>query len=71
LAVSENFGTSPGGKDDMFVFDVDVDNKIINQKRFSDCMIDGVKCGAVDVRCDVNGNVWPPAMPSAMRVIAA
>jgi hypothetical protein len=41
------------------VFDVDVD------------MIDGVKCGAVEVRCDVNGNVWPPAMPSAMRAIAA
>jgi hypothetical protein len=34
-------------------------------------MIDGVKCGAVDMRCDVNGNVWPPAVPSAVRAIEA
>jgi hypothetical protein len=30
LAISETFGTGPGGKDDMFVFDVDVGNKITN-----------------------------------------
>ncbi len=29
-----------------------------NGKRFSDFMIDGVKCGPDGVRCDVNGNVW-------------
>jgi len=50
--------TGPGGKGDMFVFDVGADNKLTNQKRFSDFTIDGVKCGPDGVRCDVNGNVW-------------
>ena len=50
--------TGPGGKGDMSVFDVGADNKLTNQKRFSDFMIDGVKCGPDGVRCDVNGNVW-------------
>ena len=42
----------------MFVFDVGTDNKLTNHKRFSDFMVDGVKCGPDGVRCDVNGNVW-------------
>jgi gluconolactonase len=50
--------TGPGGKGDMFVFDVGADNKLSNGKRFSDFMVDGVKCGPDGVRCDVNGNVW-------------
>ena len=50
--------TGPGGKGDMFVFDVGTDNKVSNQKRFSDFMVDGVKCGPDGMRCDVNGNVW-------------
>jgi gluconolactonase len=50
--------TGPGGKGDVFVFDVGADNKLTNQKRFSDFMIDGVSCGPDGVRCDVNGNVW-------------
>src|SRR5207237_3010573 len=37
--------TGPGGKGDVFVFDVGADNKLSNQKRFSDFMIDGVACG--------------------------
>src|SRR5262247_1597013 len=37
--------TGPGGKRDMHVFDVGSDNKLSNQKLFSDFMIDGVKCG--------------------------
>ncbi len=48
----------PGGKGDMYVFDVGADNKLSNQKLFSDCMIDGVKCGPDGVRCDVDGNLW-------------
>lgn len=40
------------------VFDVGADNKLSNGKRFSDFMIDGVKCGPDGIRCDVNGNVW-------------
>ena len=50
--------TGPGGKGDIHVFDVGSDNKLSNQKLFSDCMVDGVKCGPDGVRCDVNGNVW-------------
>jgi gluconolactonase len=50
--------TGAGGKGDMFVFDVGTDNKLSNHKRFSDFMVDGVKCGPDGVRCDVNGNVW-------------
>ncbi len=50
--------TGPGGKGDMYVFDVGADNKLSNQKLFSDFMIDGVKCGPDGVRCDVDGNLW-------------
>jgi hypothetical protein len=42
----------------MYVFDVGADNKLSNQKLFSDFIIDGVNCGPDGVRCDVNGNVW-------------
>ena len=48
----------PGGKGEVFVFDVGSDNKLSNQKLFSDFMINGVKCGPDGLRCDVNGNVW-------------
>jgi gluconolactonase len=50
--------TGPGGKGDMFVFDVSADNKVSNGKQFSDFMVGSVKCGPDGVRCDVNGNVW-------------
>jgi len=50
--------TGPGGKGDMHVFEVGSDNKLSNQKLFSDFMIDGVKCAPDGVRCDVDGNVW-------------
>ena len=50
--------TGPGGKGDMHVFDVGSDNKLSNQKLFSDFMVDGVKCGPDGARCDVDGNVW-------------
>ncbi|MGH8733226.1 MAG: SMP-30/gluconolactonase/LRE family protein, partial [Burkholderiales bacterium] len=48
----------PGGKGDMHVFDVGADNKLSNQKLFTDFMVDGVKCGPDGVRADVNGNLW-------------
>jgi len=48
----------PGGKGDMHVFDVGTDNKLSNQKLFTDFMIDGVKCGPDGVRVDVDGNLW-------------
>jgi gluconolactonase len=47
-----------GGKGVIFVFDVTSDKKLTNQKLFSDCVIDGVKCGPDGMRCDVEGNVW-------------
>lgn len=50
--------TGPGGKDVVFVFDVGTDNKVSNGKVFTDCMIDGIKCGPDGLRTDVNGNLW-------------
>ena len=50
--------TIGGGKGEIYSFDVGADNKLSNHKLFSDCMIDGVKCGPDGVRCDVEGNVW-------------
>jgi len=50
--------TGPGGKGDMYAFDVSSDNKVSNRKLFSDFMVEGVKCGPDGARCDVNGNLW-------------
>jgi gluconolactonase len=50
-------GPAPG-KGDMHVLDVGADNKLSNQKIFTDFMVDGVKCGPDGVRSDVNGNLW-------------
>src|SRR6516165_2637766 len=50
--------TGSGGKRDMHVFDVGSDNKLSNQKLFTDFMVDGVKCGPDGARCDVDGNLW-------------
>ena len=48
----------PGGKGDMYVFDVGSDNKLTNGKLFSSFMVNGVKCGPDGVRADVDGNLW-------------
>jgi len=50
--------TGPGGKGEVYAFDVGTDNKLSNRKLFSDFMIDAVKCAPDGVRCDVNGNLW-------------
>ncbi len=50
--------TGPGGKGDIHAFDVGADNKLSNQKLFSNCVIDGVNCGPDGMRCDVEGNLW-------------
>ncbi len=47
-----------GGKGDVHVFDVGADNTLSGGRLFTDCMVDGVKCGPDGVRCDVEGNVW-------------
>lgn len=48
----------PGGKGEIYVFDVGTDNRLSNRRLFSDCVIDGVKCGPDGLRCDVDGNLW-------------
>jgi gluconolactonase len=50
--------TGPGGKGEMYVFDVGTDGKATNGKLFSNFMVDGVKCGPDGVRADVEGNLW-------------
>ena len=50
--------TGPGGKGDIYVFDVGTDNKPTNGKLFTDFMIDGIKCGPDGIRADVYGNLW-------------
>ena len=48
----------PGGTGNLFAFDVTADNRCVNQRLFSDFMINGVKCGPDGVRADVFGNLW-------------
>jgi gluconolactonase len=50
--------TGPGGKGEVYVFDIGADNKATNRKLFADCVIDGVKCSPDGLRCDVEGNLW-------------
>ena len=50
--------TGPGGKGEVYVFDVKADGTLANRRLFTDCVIDGVKCGPDGLRCDVEGNVW-------------
>ncbi|HMF61660.1 MAG TPA: SMP-30/gluconolactonase/LRE family protein, partial [Vicinamibacterales bacterium] len=47
--------TGPGGKGEVYVFDIGADNKATNRKLFADCVIDGVKCSPDGLRCDVDG----------------
>jgi gluconolactonase len=50
--------TGPGGKGEVYVFDVGSDNRLTNRRLFTNCMVDEVKCGPDGLRCDVDGNVW-------------
>jgi gluconolactonase len=50
--------TGPGGQGNVFVMDVADDGTTSNHRLFSDCTVDGVKCGPDGVRCDVSGHVW-------------
>lgn len=47
----------PGGEGVIFVFDV-ADGQATNGRIFSDCVVDGVKCGPDGLAVDVYGNVW-------------
>jgi gluconolactonase len=50
--------TGPGGKGNVFVFDVTANNTLSGGHVFADFTIDGVNCSADGIRCDVIGNVW-------------
>jgi gluconolactonase len=47
-----------GGRGDMYVFDVGPNHRLLNGRRFTDFMVDGIKCGPDGVRADVDGNLW-------------
>jgi gluconolactonase len=50
--------TGPGGNRDIHVFDIGADHKASGGKVFTDCMVDGIKCGPDGLRTDVDGNLW-------------
>jgi len=50
--------TRPGGAGVVWVFDVTDDNRAVNQRLFSDCVVNGIKCGPDGIRTDVTGHVW-------------
>jgi gluconolactonase len=41
----------------IFAFDVK-DGKVSNMRVFTDCMVDGVRCGPDGMRADRAGNIW-------------
>ena len=50
--------TGPGGRGNVYVFDVKADNSLSSQQLFSDFVVDGVQCRPDGVRADVDGNLW-------------
>jgi gluconolactonase len=50
--------TGPGGQGDVWVADVGTDHKLSNLRKFSDCVVDGIKCGPDGLRSDIDGNIW-------------
>jgi gluconolactonase len=49
--------TGPGGTREVFAFDV-AGSRLGKPSRFSDFMIDAIKCAPDGIRCDVDGNLW-------------
>ena len=59
ISTGKGPGDTVGGDGNIYQFDVSADGKSVSNKRlFTDCMIDGIKCGPDGMRCDVFGNVW-------------
>src|SRR6267378_521414 len=50
--------TGRGGDRSVYTFDIGANNRLGRPTRFSDFMIDGVKCAPDGIRVDVEGNVW-------------
>jgi gluconolactonase len=47
-----------GARGECLVADVNDDGTVSNTRVFTDCVVDGIKCGADGIRVDVAGNVW-------------
>ncbi|MGU3667067.1 SMP-30/gluconolactonase/LRE family protein [Methylobacterium sp. A49B] len=50
--------TGPGGKGEIYAFDVGSGAALSNTRLFADCVVDGIKCGPDGLRADVDGNLW-------------
>ena len=50
--------TGPGGKGEIYAFDLADGGKLSNKRLFADCVVDGIRCGPDGLRADVDGNVW-------------
>ena len=50
--------TGPGGQGDVWVLAVGSDNRLSDLRKFTDCVVDGIKCGPDGLRADVEGNIW-------------
>jgi gluconolactonase len=50
-------GQTVGGKGVVFAFDVQGE-KTANMRLFTDCIVDGIKCGPDGMRADRAGNLW-------------
>ena len=59
ISTGKGPGDTTGGDGNIYQFDVSADGKSVSNKRlFTDCMVDGIKCGPDGMRADVFGNVW-------------
>lgn len=59
ISTGKGPGDAVGGDGNVYAFDVSSDGKSVSNKRlFTDCVVDGIKCGPDGMRCDVDGNVW-------------
>ena len=59
ISTGKGPGDTVGGDGNIYQFDVSGDGKSVSNKRlFTDCTVDGIKCGPDGMRTDVFGNVW-------------
>ena len=59
ISTGKGPGDTVGGDGNIYQFEVSADGKSVSNKRlFTDCTIDGIKCGPDGMRADVFGNVW-------------
>ena len=51
--------TIAGGQGNVYAFDVSSDGKSVsNMRLYTDCVVDGIKCGPDGIRADTIGNMW-------------